>query len=172
MSHTLGATFHLAHGRTNAVLLPHVIRYNGTVPTKLTRLAQVRELPRPATLPGHRPHPRHRPPPPPTPRGSSRSPTDAVERLRTPAVAHRRAHVPGLRRRRRGARFSSTHCAQRALNAYEDRVRTPPALEDARMLDDMQHRHAERPMCGDDADHQDPLNAGLQPAGRTCARSP
>ncbi len=32
----LGATFHLAHGRTNAVLLPHVIRYNGTVPTKLT----------------------------------------------------------------------------------------------------------------------------------------
>ncbi|MGW1620633.1 bifunctional acetaldehyde-CoA/alcohol dehydrogenase [Streptomyces sp. NPDC002172] len=36
MSHTLGATFHIAHGRTNAVLLPHVIRYNGTVPTKLT----------------------------------------------------------------------------------------------------------------------------------------
>ncbi|MFE2264509.1 bifunctional acetaldehyde-CoA/alcohol dehydrogenase [Streptomyces griseosporeus] len=36
MSHTLGATFHLAHGRTNAVLLPHVIRYNGTVPAKLT----------------------------------------------------------------------------------------------------------------------------------------
>ncbi|MFC8244572.1 bifunctional acetaldehyde-CoA/alcohol dehydrogenase [Streptomyces chartreusis] len=36
MSHTLGATFHLAHGRTNAVLLPHVIRYNGTIPNKLT----------------------------------------------------------------------------------------------------------------------------------------
>ncbi|MFI7542504.1 bifunctional acetaldehyde-CoA/alcohol dehydrogenase [Actinoplanes sp. NPDC049599] len=36
MSHTLGATFHIAHGRTNAILLPHVIRYNGTVPTKLT----------------------------------------------------------------------------------------------------------------------------------------
>ncbi|SBT92072.1 acetaldehyde dehydrogenase / alcohol dehydrogenase [Streptomyces sp. DI166] len=36
MSHTLGATFRIAHGRTNAVLLPHVIRYNGTVPTKLT----------------------------------------------------------------------------------------------------------------------------------------
>ncbi|MFL4951367.1 bifunctional acetaldehyde-CoA/alcohol dehydrogenase [Streptomyces sp. MMS24-I31] len=36
MSHTLGATFHVAHGRTNAILLPHVIRYNGTVPTKLT----------------------------------------------------------------------------------------------------------------------------------------
>ncbi|KAF4405303.1 bifunctional acetaldehyde-CoA/alcohol dehydrogenase [Streptomyces lycii] len=36
MSHTLGATFHIAHGRTNAVLLPHVIRYNGEVPAKLT----------------------------------------------------------------------------------------------------------------------------------------
>lgn len=36
MSHTLGATFHIAHGRTNAILLPHVIRYNGRVPAKLT----------------------------------------------------------------------------------------------------------------------------------------
>jgi acetaldehyde dehydrogenase / alcohol dehydrogenase len=36
MSHTLGATFHIAHGRTNAILLPHVIRYNGSVPNKLT----------------------------------------------------------------------------------------------------------------------------------------
>jgi acetaldehyde dehydrogenase/alcohol dehydrogenase len=36
MSHTLGATFHIAHGRTNAVLLPHVIRYNGTPPAKLS----------------------------------------------------------------------------------------------------------------------------------------
>ncbi len=35
MAHTLGATFHVAHGRTNAVLLPHVIRYNGTIPSKL-----------------------------------------------------------------------------------------------------------------------------------------
>src|SRR5690625_7157037 len=36
MAHTVGSTFNIAHGRTNAVLLPHVIRYNGTVPTKLT----------------------------------------------------------------------------------------------------------------------------------------
>jgi acetaldehyde dehydrogenase/alcohol dehydrogenase len=36
MAHTIGSAFHLVHGRTNATLLPHVIRYNGTVPTKLT----------------------------------------------------------------------------------------------------------------------------------------
>ncbi|MEV7179014.1 bifunctional acetaldehyde-CoA/alcohol dehydrogenase [Kitasatospora sp. NPDC093679] len=36
MAHTLGATFHIAHGRTNALLLPHVIRYNGAAPGKVT----------------------------------------------------------------------------------------------------------------------------------------
>ena len=36
MAHVTGATYKLVHGRTNAVYLPHVIRYNGTVPTKLT----------------------------------------------------------------------------------------------------------------------------------------
>lgn len=35
MAHTIGATFKLVHGRTNATLLPGVIRYNGSVPTKL-----------------------------------------------------------------------------------------------------------------------------------------
>ncbi|MFD8208440.1 bifunctional acetaldehyde-CoA/alcohol dehydrogenase, partial [Streptomyces sp. NPDC059695] len=34
MAHTLGNTFHVAHGRTNALLLPHVIRHNGTVTHK------------------------------------------------------------------------------------------------------------------------------------------
>jgi acetaldehyde dehydrogenase/alcohol dehydrogenase len=36
MAHTLGGTFGVAHGRTNALLLPHVIRYNGGIPTKVT----------------------------------------------------------------------------------------------------------------------------------------
>src|SRR5690606_27766755 len=29
-----GAEFHTAHGRTNAILMPHVIRYNAQRPTK------------------------------------------------------------------------------------------------------------------------------------------
>lgn len=36
MAHVTGSKHHLVHGRTNATYLPHVIRYNGTVPTKLT----------------------------------------------------------------------------------------------------------------------------------------
>lgn len=36
MAHVIGSTYHLVHGRTNATLLPHVIRYNGQIPTKLT----------------------------------------------------------------------------------------------------------------------------------------
>lgn len=36
MSHTVGATFGLVHGRTNAMFLPYAIRYNGLVPGKVT----------------------------------------------------------------------------------------------------------------------------------------
>lgn len=36
MAHTLGATFGVAHGRTNALLLPHAIRYNGSAHGKVT----------------------------------------------------------------------------------------------------------------------------------------
>ncbi len=36
LAHKIGAEYHTVHGRTCAILLPHVIRYNGTVPTKLS----------------------------------------------------------------------------------------------------------------------------------------
>lgn len=34
LAHKLGAEFHLAHGRANAIILPYVIKYNATKPTK------------------------------------------------------------------------------------------------------------------------------------------
>jgi acetaldehyde dehydrogenase/alcohol dehydrogenase len=36
LAHKIGAEFHTVHGTTCAIVLPHVIRYNGTVPTKLS----------------------------------------------------------------------------------------------------------------------------------------
>ncbi len=36
LAHKIGAEYHTVHGRTCAILLPHVIRYNGSVPTKLS----------------------------------------------------------------------------------------------------------------------------------------
>ncbi|MDT8859759.1 bifunctional acetaldehyde-CoA/alcohol dehydrogenase [Alkalihalobacillus sp. MEB130] len=34
LAHKLGAEFHIAHGRSNTILMPHVIRYNAMKPTK------------------------------------------------------------------------------------------------------------------------------------------
>jgi acetaldehyde dehydrogenase/alcohol dehydrogenase len=36
MAHTIGALCEVAHGRTNAVLLPYIIRYNGSIPQEPT----------------------------------------------------------------------------------------------------------------------------------------
>ena len=36
LAHKVGAEFHTIHGQTCAIVLPHVIRYNGTQPTKLS----------------------------------------------------------------------------------------------------------------------------------------
>ena len=34
IAHKIGAEFHIPHGKANAIILPYVIKYNGTVPTK------------------------------------------------------------------------------------------------------------------------------------------
>ncbi len=36
LAHKVGGQFHIPHGRANAILLPHVIRYNASTPTKYT----------------------------------------------------------------------------------------------------------------------------------------
>ena len=36
MSHTIGALCNIAHGRTNSILLPYIIRYNGQTPLEPT----------------------------------------------------------------------------------------------------------------------------------------
>ena len=35
LAHKLGEEFHITHGRANAILLPHVIKFNSETPTKL-----------------------------------------------------------------------------------------------------------------------------------------
>ncbi len=41
MAHTIGALCHVAHGCTNSILLPYVIRYNGSIPEETDQLAEV-----------------------------------------------------------------------------------------------------------------------------------
>ncbi|MBZ5594222.1 MAG: bifunctional acetaldehyde-CoA/alcohol dehydrogenase [Acidobacteriia bacterium] len=42
LAHAFGARFRVAHGRANALMLPHVIRYNASVPTKFMPSPHVR----------------------------------------------------------------------------------------------------------------------------------
>ncbi|WP_326574920.1 bifunctional acetaldehyde-CoA/alcohol dehydrogenase [Streptomyces sp. NBC_00487] len=128
MSHTLGATFHIAHGRTNAVLLPHVIRYNGTAPTKLTGWPKYesyraperfQDIARTLGLPAA------------TPGDGVESLAWAVERLRD-AVAIE----PSFRSLGVDERAFLDALPQQSLNAYEDQC--APANPRMPMLDDMQ----------------------------------
>ena len=42
LAHAIGARFGIAHGRANALLLPHVVRYNASTPTKFMPSPHVR----------------------------------------------------------------------------------------------------------------------------------
>ncbi|WP_329320562.1 bifunctional acetaldehyde-CoA/alcohol dehydrogenase [Streptomyces sp. NBC_01262] len=128
MSHTLGATFHIAHGRTNAVLLPHVIRYNGTVPTKLTGWPKYesyraperfQDIARALGLPAA------------TPAEGVESFATAVERLRDAIGIEPSFAALGI-----DEHTFLDALPQQALNAYEDQC--APANPRMPMLDDMQ----------------------------------
>ncbi|MDJ1135484.1 bifunctional acetaldehyde-CoA/alcohol dehydrogenase [Streptomyces iconiensis] len=128
MSHTLGATFHIAHGRTNAVLLPHVIRYNGSIPTKLTGWPKyesyraperLRDIARALGLPAA------------TPQEGVDSLAAAVESLRDAVGIE-----PTFQRLGVDEQTFLDALPQQALNAYEDQC--SPANPRMPMLDDMQ----------------------------------
>ncbi|GGZ20298.1 bifunctional acetaldehyde-CoA/alcohol dehydrogenase [Streptomyces poonensis] len=128
MSHTLGATFHIAHGRTNAVLLPHVIRYNGTVPGKLTGWPKYedyraperfQDIARTLGLPAA------------TPAEGVESLAWAVEQLRDAVGIEPTFGALGV-----DERTFLDALPQQALNAYEDQC--APANPRMPMLDDMQ----------------------------------
>lgn len=128
MSHTLGATFHIAHGRTNAVLLPHVIRYNGSTPTKLSGWPKYEsykaperftDIARMLGLPAR------------TPAEGVASLAEAVERLRDAVGIESSFAKLGV-----GETEFMAALPQQALNAYEDQC--APANPRMPMLGDMQ----------------------------------
>ncbi len=128
MRHTLGATFHIAHGRTNAILLPHVIRYNGTIPAKLSGWPKYesyraperfQDIARALGLPAA------------TPTEGVESYAAAIERLRDAVGIEPSFRAAGVDE----SAFVSA-LPQQALAAYEDQC--APANPRMPMLDDMQ----------------------------------
>ncbi|MFE7513745.1 bifunctional acetaldehyde-CoA/alcohol dehydrogenase [Streptomyces sp. NPDC057540] len=127
MAHTLGNTFHVAHGRTNALLLPHVIRHNGTVTHKAVPWPKAevyraperyQEIARTLGLPAA------------TPREGVESYARAVEELRT------RCGIPASFREE-GVDEEAFLAAlpQQAMNAYADQC--APANPRMPMIDEM-----------------------------------
>ncbi|GAA4884532.1 bifunctional acetaldehyde-CoA/alcohol dehydrogenase [Kitasatospora terrestris] len=128
MAHTLGATFHVAHGRTNALLLPHVIRYNGTAPAKVSSWPKYRSyvaperyqaIARTLGLPAD------------TPERGVESLATAIEELRDRVGIPRSFKEAGVDE----AAFLAA-LPQQAMNAYEDQC--APANPRMPLLADMQ----------------------------------
>ncbi|MFI8105706.1 bifunctional acetaldehyde-CoA/alcohol dehydrogenase [Streptomyces sp. NPDC086023] len=128
MAHTLGNTFHIAHGRTNALLLPHVIRHNGTVSHKATPWPKAevyraperfQEIARMLGLPAD------------TPEQGVEAYASAVEDLR------RRCGIPAsFAEAGVDERAFIEALPQQAVNAYADQC--APANPRMPMIDDMQ----------------------------------
>jgi acetaldehyde dehydrogenase/alcohol dehydrogenase len=127
MSHVTGSTFHVAHGRTNAIYLPHVIRYNGKVPTKPTSWPKqesyvaperFQEIAKMLGLPCS------------TPEEAVEAYASAVEDLRDKVGIERSFKEIGIDE----AEFMSS-LDTLAMNAYEDQC--APANPRLPMLDDM-----------------------------------
>ncbi|MFD8594019.1 bifunctional acetaldehyde-CoA/alcohol dehydrogenase [Kitasatospora sp. NPDC059646] len=128
MAHTLGATFHVAHGRTNALLLPHVIRWNGSAPAKVTSWPKYRsyvaperyqQIARSLGLPAD------------TPEQGVESLALAVEELRDRVGIPRSFKEAGVDE----AAFLAA-LGQQAMNAYEDQC--APANPRMPMLRDLE----------------------------------
>ncbi|MEV6205755.1 bifunctional acetaldehyde-CoA/alcohol dehydrogenase [Kitasatospora sp. NPDC051914] len=128
MAHTLGATFHIAHGRTNALLLPHVIRYNGSAPSKVTSWPKYRSYIAPER---YRSIARTLGLPADTPEQGVESLAAAVEDLRDRVGIPRSFKEAGVDE----AAFLAA-LPQQAMNAYEDQC--APANPRMPMLADMQ----------------------------------
>lgn len=127
MSHVTGSMFHVAHGRTNAIYLPHVIRYNGKIPTKPTSWPKAesyvaperfQEIAKMLGLPAS------------TPEEAVESYATAVEQLRDKVGIERSFQEVGVDE---AAFIASLDTL--AMNAYEDQC--APANPRLPMLEDM-----------------------------------
>ncbi|NEA72357.1 bifunctional acetaldehyde-CoA/alcohol dehydrogenase [Streptomyces sp. SID13588] len=127
MAHTLGGTFGVAHGRTNALLLPHAIRYNGSAPAKVTSWPKYRNYIAPERyqaiaqtlgLPAS------------TPEQGVESLASAVERLRDAVGIPPSFKAAGV-----DEKTFLEALPQQAMNAYEDQC--APANPRMPMLADM-----------------------------------
>ncbi|MEV7189209.1 bifunctional acetaldehyde-CoA/alcohol dehydrogenase [Kitasatospora sp. NPDC093102] len=128
MAHTLGGTFHVAHGRTNALLLPHVIRWNGSAPGKVTGWPKYRSYTAPER---YRDIARMLGLPAATPEQGVESLAAAVEDLRDKVGIPRSFKAAGVDE----AAFLAA-LPQQAMNAYEDQC--APANPRMPMVADMQ----------------------------------
>lgn len=44
IAHKIGGEYHVPHGRANAVLLPHVIKYNASIPSKFVSFPKYKKF--------------------------------------------------------------------------------------------------------------------------------